>query len=84
MGWTTEGSEFESRAGQEFSLLHVVQTGSEALPASNPMGTGGSFPGGKPAGAEAGHSPPHSAEIKKMWIYTFTPAYAFMAYCLIS
>jgi hypothetical protein len=27
-GWTTEGLDFESRQGQEFSLLHVVQTGS--------------------------------------------------------
>jgi hypothetical protein len=24
-------------------------------------------------------SPPSSAEVKKMWIYTFTPAYVFMA-----
>jgi hypothetical protein len=28
MDWTTEGSEFESRQGQEFSLLRVVKTGS--------------------------------------------------------
>jgi hypothetical protein len=51
MGWTTEGSEFESQKGQEFSLLHVVQTGSGVHPTSYPMGTGGSFPGGKAAGA---------------------------------
>jgi hypothetical protein len=51
-------SEFESRYGQEFSLLHVVQTGSGAHPASYPMGTGGSFHGGKA-----------SDEIKKKWIY---------------
>jgi hypothetical protein len=50
-GWTTEGSEFESRQSQELSLLHVVQTGSGAHPASYPMGTGGSFSGGKAAGA---------------------------------
>jgi hypothetical protein len=50
MGRTTEGSEFESRQGQEFSLLHVVQTGSGVPPTSHPMGTGGSFPGGKAAG----------------------------------
>jgi hypothetical protein len=50
-GLTTKGSEFESRWGQEFSLLHVVQTGSGAHPASYPMGTGGSFPEGKVAGA---------------------------------
>jgi hypothetical protein len=31
--------------------LHVVHTGSGAHPVSYPMGTGGSFPGGKAAGA---------------------------------
>jgi hypothetical protein len=38
------------------------------------------LPGGKgwPV-REAGHSPPTSAEIKKMWIYTSTPPYSFMA-----
>jgi hypothetical protein len=45
------GSEFESRYNQEFSLLHVVHTGSGAHPASYPMGTGDSFLGGKAAGA---------------------------------
>jgi hypothetical protein len=35
--------------GQEFPLLYVVQTGSGAHPASYPMGTEGSFPGGKAA-----------------------------------
>jgi hypothetical protein len=44
-GWTTEGSEFESRWGQEFSLLHVVQTGSGVHPTSYPMGTGGKAAG---------------------------------------
>jgi hypothetical protein len=34
-----------------FSLLHVVQTDSGAHPASYPMCTGSSFPGGKAAGA---------------------------------
>jgi hypothetical protein len=43
-------------------------------PTSYPVGTEGSFPGG-----EADHSPPASAEAKKMWIYTSTPPYAFMA-----
>jgi hypothetical protein len=37
--------------GQKVSLLHVVQTGSGAHPASYRMGTGDSFPGGKAAGA---------------------------------
>jgi hypothetical protein len=34
-----------------FSLLHVVQTGCGAHPASYRMGTASSFPGGKAAGA---------------------------------
>jgi hypothetical protein len=42
-----------------------VQTGSEAHPASYPLGTGGSFPGGKARpGRDADHSPPSSAEVK--------------------
>jgi hypothetical protein len=36
---------------RELSLLHVVQTGSGVHPTSYPMGTGGSFPRGKAAGA---------------------------------
>jgi hypothetical protein len=38
----------------------------------------------KRSGREADHSPPTSAEVKKMWTYTSTPPYAFMASCLIS
>jgi hypothetical protein len=34
----------------DLSLLHSVQTGSGAHPASYPMGTGGSFPGCKEVG----------------------------------
>jgi hypothetical protein len=41
MGWMTEGSELESRYGKEFSLLNVVQIGSEVHPTSYTMGTGG-------------------------------------------
>jgi hypothetical protein len=26
-GWTTEGWEFKTRQGHEFSLLHILQTG---------------------------------------------------------
>jgi hypothetical protein len=43
------------------------QTGSEAHPASCTVGTGGSFPGGKTRpGRVADHSPPSSAEVKKV------------------
>jgi hypothetical protein len=43
------------------------------------MGTGGSFSGVKRQGLEADHSTPTNAEVKKMWIYTSTPLYVFMA-----
>jgi hypothetical protein len=53
--------------GQELSLLYVVQTGSGAHPASYSTGTRDCIPGGT------------EAEVKKTWIYTSTPPYAFMA-----
>jgi hypothetical protein len=70
---------FESRKGREFSLLHVVETGSGVHPASYPMGPGILSQGVKRPECEADHSPPTSAEVKKIWIYTFIPPYAFMA-----
>jgi hypothetical protein len=39
----------------------------------------GPFPGDKVAKREADHSPPTSAEVKKMWVYTSIPPYVFMA-----
>jgi hypothetical protein len=42
---------------KDFSSIFCVQTGSEAHPASSPMGTGAPFPGGKARpGRDAGHS----------------------------
>jgi hypothetical protein len=35
--------------------------------------------GVKRPGREVDHSLPTNAEVKKMWIYTSTPPYAFMA-----
>jgi hypothetical protein len=58
------------QVGQDFSPLHVIHTRSGAHPASYPMGSGGSFPEVKRPGREADHSPPTSAEVKNMWIYT--------------
>jgi hypothetical protein len=43
------------------------------------MGTGDSPHGVKRPGREADHSPATSLEVKKIWIYTSTPPYAFMA-----
>jgi hypothetical protein len=34
------------------------------------------------AGREADHSPVSSNKVKNMWIYTSTPAYVLMAWCL--
>jgi hypothetical protein len=76
-GLDAEGSEFESRYSQEISLLHARKTGSGAHPISV-------SPGVKRQGRDAGHSPPSNAEDKKIWIYTSTPPYAFMAQYLIN
>jgi hypothetical protein len=65
--------------GSKKILLHVVQTGSVAHPASCKIGKGALSQGVKRPGREADHSSPTSAEVKKMWIYTSTPPYAFMA-----
>jgi hypothetical protein len=66
-----------------FTLHHRVQNGSGAHPASYPMDTGDSFPGGKAAGHEADQSPPSSAGVKNAWSYTSTPQYVFMAWYLV-
>jgi hypothetical protein len=50
-GWTS-GVQFPAGAVMGFfSLRHRIHTGSEVHPASYPMRTGGSYPGGKGAGA---------------------------------
>jgi hypothetical protein len=51
-GLDDRGSKVRFPAGAgNFSLHHSVQNGSKAHPASYPMGTRGSFPGGKAAEA---------------------------------
>jgi hypothetical protein len=57
--------EVRSPTGADFSSSPCVQTGFGAHPASYPMGTGDSFPGGKArSGRDADYSPPSSAEVK--------------------
>jgi len=51
----------------KFSLHHHVQNGSGAHSAFYPMGTGGSFPSGKAAGAWSW--PPSSAEVKNTFLW---------------
>jgi hypothetical protein len=65
MGSTIEGSEFESRYGQEFSLLQIVQTGSEVHPTPIQWVPGALCPGVKRPGREVDHSPPTSARSRK-------------------
>jgi hypothetical protein len=67
-----------SSHGRGKNFLHIVQTGSGVHPASYPMGTGGSLPGGKAAEARS-YLPPISAKVKKTWIYISIPPYTFMA-----
>jgi hypothetical protein len=68
-GLDNRGSRVRFPAGAgNFSLHHRVQNDSGAHLASYPMGTRGSFPGGK-----AGHSPRSNAEVKNAWSYTSTP-----------
>jgi hypothetical protein len=43
------------------------------------MNTGGFSPGVKGQGREADHSSSTNTEVKKLWIYTSTPPYIFMA-----
>jgi hypothetical protein len=78
MDWTIDGSEFNSREGQEFSLLRVVKTGSGAHTAFYQMGTWALSPWVKRPGRESDDSPPTSAEVKKTWVYTSPSPYAFM------
>jgi hypothetical protein len=73
-----ERSEFEYRKGQQFSLLHVVQTGSAVHPASCTMDNGDFFLGVKRQGREADYSPPTSSEVMKMWICISALPYTFM------
>jgi hypothetical protein len=60
------------------NFLHVVDTDPGVHPTSYTMGTGVLSPGVMRQERETDHSPPTSAEVKKMWIYTSTPPYVFM------
>jgi hypothetical protein len=64
-----------------FSSFHFSISSRPALGSTQPpiKWVPGLFPGVKWQGREADHSPPTSAEVKKMWIYTSTLLYIFMA-----
>jgi hypothetical protein len=65
--------------GQEFSLLQAVHIGSGSTQPPIKWVQGTLSPGVKRPGRETDHSTLASAEVKKMWIYTSTPPYTFMA-----
>jgi hypothetical protein len=61
-----------------------VQTGSGVHPAFYPMDTEGSFAGGKSSRGVKMTTRLHLVtRSKNTWRYTYTPQYAFMAWCLV-
>jgi hypothetical protein len=75
-GLDDRGSKVRFPAGAgNFSLHHRVQTGSEAHPASCPMGMGGG------RGVKLTTHLHLVPRLKNEWSYTSTPQYAFMAWC---
>jgi hypothetical protein len=64
---------------QDLAVFRNVQTGSGVHPAHYEVGTGSLSLGVKRREREADHSPATIAEVKKMWIFTFTLPYAFIA-----
>jgi hypothetical protein len=82
-GWTTEGQ--SSSPGRVKNFL-FSKSSRPALGSTQPpiqWAPGVLSPWVKRQGREADHSPPVSAEVKKMWIYTSTPLYTLMVQCLI-
>jgi hypothetical protein len=71
-----------NRIQEKDELIHPY-LGSGAHPASYPMGTGGSFRGGKVAGGEADHSPPLVPRSRMHGAIPPLPQYVFMAWCLL-
>jgi hypothetical protein len=70
MGCKPGSQEIEVRFSakvRDFSLICSIHIRYEAHAASHPTITGDTFPE-----IEADHSPPNSAEVKNMWIYTST------------
>jgi hypothetical protein len=73
-GYGLDGGIRFSVASKDFSVLHSVQTGSGAYPASYTMGTGGTvLLGIKWPGRDANHSPPSSVEVKNGGLYLHSP-----------
>jgi hypothetical protein len=79
MGLTTEDSESSPGRVKNF-LLSKSSTPTPRITQPPIQWVPGALsPGVRQQGREADNSPPTSAEVKKMWIYTYTPSYVFMA-----
>jgi hypothetical protein len=72
-----KGLEFDSRYGQECSVLRNVQTGSGIHSATYQVGTRGPFPGIKRPGHESDHTNYYRCQ-ENMGLYTHVP-YGFTA-----
>jgi hypothetical protein len=79
------GSRFKSRPGHRLCWLKFFVTKNcfqiiiRFSGAGKLSCTGAPFPVVKRQAREADHSPTISTEVKKVWIYTSTPLYEFMA-----
>jgi hypothetical protein len=71
-GLDDRGVEVRVLVGSSRPALGSIQPPIQWIP-------GALSPGVKRPGRKAGHSPPASAEVKKMWIYTSAHPYTFMA-----
>jgi hypothetical protein len=78
-GLDDRGIEVRVPVGSRISLLHVVRPALGSTQSPIQWVSRALSQGVKRPGREADHSPPASVENKKMWIYTSTPAYIFMA-----
>jgi hypothetical protein len=78
--------EQSSSSGKVKNFLVSISSRSSLGPTQLPIQwvPGALSSGVKRQGREADRSPPTSAEVKKTWIYTSTPPYAFIAKCLIN
>lgn len=68
--------------GEDFSLLHNIQISFEVHPASYPTDTGGSSLRIQWLWHKDDHPIPSSSEIKNTYVYSSTPPYVFMEWCL--
>jgi hypothetical protein len=84
MGWTFGVLGFDSQ--WELGIFFFTTASRTALgPTQHPIQRvpGSLSLGVKRPWREADHSPPSSAEVKNALSYTYTPQYAFMAWCLV-